>query len=187
MVQKQIRENKKGKVRLLLLPLAGLDLTAVVVSSYMGRLRLLSADNGAVEFLAIADDSSFVAVKSPKSMLSECSLLDVPIMSSSSLPTSDVEEAEDPADDRFILDVLLLAVTEDDDTRPPPVEGLGLLLIPLCAIGEVLELLVVVPSLLFSARNGSKPLNTSFKNRTEKTLRSPQILTVKNNKNETND
>jgi hypothetical protein len=84
-----------GMVHLLPLPLVGLNIIAVAVSTYMGCLRFLIADNGAVEVLAMADDSSFAVAKSPNSMLSECSLLEVP--SSLPLPTSDVDGAEDLA------------------------------------------------------------------------------------------
>ena len=63
----------------------------------MGRFCLLIIDNGAMEVLAKADDASFAASKSPKSILSKGSLLEMP--PSSPLPTFDVDGAEDPADD----------------------------------------------------------------------------------------
>jgi hypothetical protein len=131
----------------------------------MERLRLLEelvTDAGIavalLVLLAVAeatnDLSSFVTVKSLiKSMLSECSLWDVPNISSSSLPPSDVGAEEVPADnDRLSLDALLLPPAVID--RPlvpllvPPTEGLETLRTP--AAGEVLLLgpavVLLIPS-----------------------------------------
>jgi hypothetical protein len=132
-------------------------MAAVVVSCPMGRLRLLVlvTDAGiAVALLMVLEVtvatnglSSFATVKSlMKSMLSECSLWDVPNISSSSLPPSDKGVEEDPADDDRLSLVALPPAVKDRPLVPllPPPEGLEPLRATAAGIALLLGPVVVV-------------------------------------------